>query len=137
VIPEELETSIEIFARVLATYDVPRSLIAQQIAQVRREHYAVWRESDLQGHQPARLRALVPGLDVDTYRVTDTSVARGQCLAELDLRRAAGVSVIARVRDGAALANPGGDVALAPGDVLVLVGTNAQLERARGRLDAG
>jgi CPA2 family monovalent cation:H+ antiporter-2 len=137
VIPEELETSIEIFARVLATYDVPRSLIAQQIEQVRREHYAVWREADLEGPRRARLHAMVPGLDVDTYRVTDTSLARGQCLAELDLHRAAGVSVIARVRDGVVLTNPGGDVALAPGDVLVLLGTNAQLERARARLEAG
>jgi len=130
VVPEEFETSIEIFAKVLATYDVPRSVIAQQIEQVRREHYAVWRDSDLGAHRLGRLRTMLAGLDVDTYRVTEDSFARGRSLAELDLRRRTGAVVIARVRDGAALPNPGGDATMEPGDTLVLLGTNAEVERA-------
>jgi CPA2 family monovalent cation:H+ antiporter-2 len=129
-VPEEFETSIEIFAKVLTAYEVPRSLIAQQIAEVRREHYAVWRESDLSSHHLGRLSTMFAGLDVDTYRVTEESPACGRTLAELDLRRQTGATVIARVRSGVTLAGPGGDASVEPQDTLVLLGTNAQLERA-------
>ncbi|MBI3029688.1 MAG: cation:proton antiporter [Candidatus Rokubacteria bacterium] len=135
VVPEEFETSVEIFARVLATYDVPRALVAQQIERVRREHYAVWRDSDLQAQRLGRLRTMLAGLDVESYRVTERSFAREKSLAELDLRRASGATVIALVRGGVTQANPGGAVRVEAGDTLVLLGTNAQVERALGVLD--
>lgn len=135
VVPEEFETSIEIFARVLATYDVPRALVAQQIEQVRREHYAVWRDSDLEAHRLGRLKTMLAGLDVKTYRVTGQSFASGRSLAQLDLRRAAGATVLARVRDGVTLANPGAEATVQPGDTLILLGTNPQMEAALRILD--
>jgi CPA2 family monovalent cation:H+ antiporter-2 len=137
VVPEEFETSIEIFAKVLATYDVPRSVITQQIDQVRREHYAVWRDSDLRGHRLGRLGSMLAELDVEPYTVTEDSYSRGRSLAELDLRRRSGATVIARVRYGATVANPGGDETVESGDTLVLLGTNAQVERALAILDQG
>src|SRR6266566_3524988 len=39
VIPEEFETSIEIFARVLAHYNVPRDEIERLVTDVRSSHY--------------------------------------------------------------------------------------------------
>lgn len=137
VVPEEFETSVEIFAKVLATYEVPRKIIAQKIEQVRRDHYGVWRDSDLRAHHLGRLGTMLAGLDVDAYRVAETSYARGRTLMELDLRRVSGAAVIARVRNGVTLANPGGDVAAEPGDTFMLLGTNAQLARAVALLEAG
>jgi monovalent cation:H+ antiporter-2, CPA2 family len=137
VVPEEFETSVEIFAKVLATYDVPRTLINQQIEQVRREHYAVWRDSDIGAHRLGRLGAMLAGLDVDTYRVTDRAFARGRTLGDLDVRRHSGAVVIARVRAGMTLANPGADVTVESGDTLVLLGTNTQVEQAQAILDRG
>jgi CPA2 family monovalent cation:H+ antiporter-2 len=43
VVPEEFETSIEIFALVLRTYKLPPEFIAQKAEQVRREGYALLR----------------------------------------------------------------------------------------------
>jgi CPA2 family monovalent cation:H+ antiporter-2 len=137
VVPEEFETSIEIFAKVLATYDVPRAVIGQQIEQVRREHYAVWRTTDVAGHRLGRLPGMLSGLDVDTFRVTDASFARGRSLAELDLRHRSGATVIACVRDGGTLPNPGADLRLDSGDTLVLLGTNVEVERAGALLETG
>lgn len=137
VVPEELETSIEIFAKVLETYEVPRALIAQQVDQVRREHYAVWLEKEPPGYRRARLGALLAGLDVDTYVVTEVSHAAGRTLGELDLRGQAGVTVIARVRDGVAQPGPAPDAPVEPGDTLVLFGTNPQVERALALLETG
>jgi CPA2 family monovalent cation:H+ antiporter-2 len=137
VVPEEFETSIEVFSKVLATYDVPRTLIAQQIEQVRRDHYAVLRDSDIRGHRLGRLGTMLAELDVEPYTVTENSSSRRRSLAELDLRRRTGATVIARVRDGATLANPGGDETIEAGDTLVLLGTNAQVELALSILDQG
>jgi len=137
VVPEEFETSIEIFAKVLATYDVPRALIVQKIDQVRREHYAVWREPDLHSHRLGRLRSLLAGLDVDTYRVTESSHACGRTLAQLDLRRTAGATTLAIVRDGTTLSSPGVELTVQAGDTLVLLGTNVQVEIALVLLDTG
>src|SRR5579884_2566050 len=45
VVPEEFETSIEIFALVLRTYKMPQDFIVQKAEQVRREGYALLRRS--------------------------------------------------------------------------------------------
>src|SRR5213596_3175817 len=46
VIPEEFETSIEIFARVLAQYNVPREEIERLVDQIRSSHYEALRGGD-------------------------------------------------------------------------------------------
>lgn len=45
VVPEEFETSIEIFTLVLRTYTMPQDVIVQKAEQVRREGYALLRRS--------------------------------------------------------------------------------------------
>ena len=47
VVPEEFETSIEIFALVLRTYNMPQDLIVRKAEQVRREGYELLRRSEL------------------------------------------------------------------------------------------
>src|SRR5439155_22474235 len=46
VIPEEFETSIEIFARVLAHYSVPPTDIERLVDQIRSSHYEAPRSGD-------------------------------------------------------------------------------------------
>src|SRR4030042_5822327 len=46
VIPEEFETSIEIFARVLHQFQVPRNLIFELIERIRKGSYEVLRKED-------------------------------------------------------------------------------------------
>jgi len=47
VVPEEFETSIEIFALVLRTYNMPQDFVMRKAEQVRREGYALLRRSEL------------------------------------------------------------------------------------------
>ena len=47
VVPEEFETSIEIFALVLRTYKLPQDFVTRKAEQVRREGYALLRRSEL------------------------------------------------------------------------------------------
>jgi len=55
----------------------------------------------------------------------------GKSLKELDLRRKFGITVIAiKKRDGKVIYTPGGDVAIEPLDVLVIVAPRKNLEEA-------
>ena len=56
VVPEEFETSIEIFARVLQKYDVPKDRIQLAAEEARSDHYELLRE---RGSSHARVDTLV------------------------------------------------------------------------------
>ncbi len=136
VIPEEFETSIEIFAHVLQRIGMPRNVIEQQIQLVRLGQYAMLRgqpmERDASGVEWARL--LETGV-TQTYLLMQGSDCCGKTLGELNLRALTGVTVVAVTRGGKPVAAPGPDFRVAAGDVLVLVGSHAGLDRAKTILD--
>jgi CPA2 family monovalent cation:H+ antiporter-2 len=134
VVPEEFETSIEIFSLVLRTYKLPQSLVLEKVKQVRREGYALLRRSDLPdlGHH---LRdGTVTNPEVETCRINDDSPARGKTLADLALRSRTGVSVIAWTHNGLTEANPSDNTRLTTGDSVVLLGSRPQIQQAMGLL---
>jgi CPA2 family monovalent cation:H+ antiporter-2 len=136
VIPEEFETSIEIFAHLLQEFGVPQNVIEQQVALVRSGHYGMLRGLPTGRVQRAAwLEALERTVTV-TFLVQDDSPACGQTLRALDLRARTGVTVIAVTRAGRPIANPPPDFALVEGDVLVLVGPHRALDEARQSLSA-
>jgi len=134
VIPEEFETSVEIFARVLQRFHVPRNVIDVQVELIRNEGYAIMRGV------PAPERALENLSDVLTASTTETmlvppdSPLAGRSLRESDLRRRAGATVIAVVRHGQPFTNPPSDFVLEVSDVLVLLGDHEALVATRRAL---
>ncbi|HEY2990391.1 MAG TPA: cation:proton antiporter [Candidatus Binatia bacterium] len=133
VIPEEFETSVEIFARVLQEYHLPRNLIALQVDLIRKEHYGALRGLRLEGKQLDELSQYLAGTTTDTVLIPDRSPAAGKTLEEIELRSHSGVTVIALVREGKSIHNPAPEFRLAAGDVLVLLGSHKQLDDA-GRI---
>jgi monovalent cation:H+ antiporter-2, CPA2 family len=135
VVAEEFESAIEIFTRVLARYHVPRNVIRAQTRLLRGEGYRMLRAPSLSaGATEAVLRALEAGT-TDLHRLEADSPAVGGGLKELDLRRRTGATVIAVVRGEESFTNPGPELTLEPGDVLVLVGSHAELEAAMALLE--
>ena len=130
VIPEEFETSIEIFSRVLQEYHLPRNIISLQVDLIRREQYGALRGLRLEGKRLDELGRYLAGTTADTVLVTDSSPAAGKSLAEIELRKRSGITVIAVVRDGVSTQNPPAEFRLAAGDVLVLLGSHQQLDEA-------
>jgi monovalent cation:H+ antiporter-2, CPA2 family len=130
VIPEEFETSVEIFARVLQEYHVPRNVIALQVDLIRREHYGTLRGLRLQGRQIDELNQFLIGVTTDIFSVSESSPLVGQSLREIDLRERSGVTVIAAVRDGKPFHNVGPEFVLRAGDRLVLLGDHKSLDEA-------
>ncbi len=130
VIPEEFETSVEIFARVLQQYHVPRNVISLQVDLIRKEHYGTLRGLHLQGKRLDELSQFLEGTTTDIFLLTENSPAIGRSLDEIELRSRTGVTVIAIVRGGQSTYNPGPDFSLATGDVLVLLGSHKGLDEA-------
>jgi monovalent cation:H+ antiporter-2, CPA2 family len=130
VIPEEFETSVEIFARVLQEYHVPRNVIGLQVDLIRKEHYGTLRGLRLQGKQLDELSQFLVGATTDIISVLDDSPVVGRSLQEIALGERSKVTVIAVVRDGKPFHNVGSDFVLQPGDLLVLLGDHKSLDDA-------
>jgi CPA2 family monovalent cation:H+ antiporter-2 len=130
VIAEEFETSIEIFSRVLHEYHVPGNIIANQINLVRFDGYKMLRGVSLDQEKIGRLAALFAAATVDNVQIQPGSASIGKTLRELDLRRSTGATVIAIVRSGEAVTNPGPGFTLEVDDILVLLGAHKELDAA-------
>jgi CPA2 family monovalent cation:H+ antiporter-2 len=130
VIPEEFETSIEIFSRVLHQYHIPGNVIANQINLIRFEGYRMLRGMSLDQENIGRIASLFAGATVDNIQVQPESPAAGKTLRELDIRKNTGATVIAIARNGDAITNPGPDIKLEPDDIVVLLGAHRDLDLA-------
>ncbi|HHL40856.1 MAG TPA: hypothetical protein ENJ37_10140 [Deltaproteobacteria bacterium] len=134
VIPEEFETSVEIFARVLRDYRVPANIIQNQIDLVRQEGYAMLRNPSMSSQAMAELTRVLEASVMDTFYVDEKSAAAGKSIGEIDLKRLTGATVMAVVRKGEARTNPPPDFVVGEGDIVVLLGSHAELNSAIGVL---
>jgi len=135
VIPEEFETSIEIFARVLHRFDVPKNVILDAVAAVRGGMYDMLRGAS---RSPRALPSKFPGLDnveLERLQVRDGSSAIGRSLAELELRRTTGATVLAVQRAGVLQASPAGDFRVECLDVLWVLGEASAIDRVLDLID--
>lgn len=130
VIPEEFETSVEIFARVLHEYHVPRNVIALQVELIRKEHYGTLRGLRLEGTRLDEMNRFLIGATTDIISVLEDSPLVGQSLRQIDLRKRTGATVIAAVRDGKPASNVGPDFVLQADDLLVVLGDHKALDDA-------
>jgi CPA2 family monovalent cation:H+ antiporter-2 len=134
IIPEEFETSVEIFTQVLAEYHIPREEVERLIAEVRGDTYEMFRTMPEHGH-------IVPGLEDSRLRVHSVQVGEdapiaGKTLAELELRQTYDVTLVEIRRTDEVLSNPAGDLQLLAGDQMLLLGDPeriAELERVAGK----
>ncbi|MCC6139985.1 MAG: cation:proton antiporter [Nitrospira sp.] len=130
VVPEEFETSIEIFALVLRTYNMPQEFVMRKAEQVRREGYALLRRSDLPELAHHLRGGTLSDVEVETCRIEEGSPAAGKLLSQLALRPRTGASIIAWTRAGVTESNPPEKTKLLPGDIVVLLGARDQIRRA-------
>jgi CPA2 family monovalent cation:H+ antiporter-2 len=134
VIPEEFETSIEIFAAVLEHLHVPGHVIEAQIRLLRRERYSILRGRKLPGSVIEQLETLLAEGTTETALVLKHSPAVNRTLGELEMLGERGSRAIAVVRGGEALTDLAADFRLVLGDTLVLTGSHAAIDAALERL---
>lgn len=135
IVPEELETSIEIFARLLEHYDVPRNTIWECVEQLRRDHYEALRDDH---HALTRVQLpaqVLSQIDVELVSIREGSPAVDKRLTDINLRAETGATLIAVRRGQDMLSNPGPDFSFQLRDVAILMGDRQQLDRALLALD--
>lgn len=130
VVPEEFETSIEIFALVLRTYNLAPEFVMRKAEQIRREGYALLRRSEMPELAHHLRGGTLTDVEVETCRVDEDSPVIGKSLADLSIRPRSGASVIAWTRNQITQSNPSEKVRLQAGDVLTLLGSRDQIRRA-------
>ena len=130
VIPEEFETSIEIFTRVLDHYHLPRNVINAQIQIIRDENYSILRGVSQTAQGLDRVARYLTAGTSDIFLVTDDCRAMEKSLRELDISEKTGASLIAVVRNEKPFITPSPDFKVEAGDILVLVGNHASMDKA-------
>lgn len=122
VIPEEFETSIEIFTRVLTKYLIPSNEIEGFIAEIRSDGYEMLRSLTREHPSFSDLKLHIPDIEISSLRVGEQSTVVGRTVAHIGFRSEYGVTLLVVRRDSQVLPNPGGDVQIFAGDVLVVLG---------------
>ncbi|MCK4838713.1 MAG: NAD-binding protein [Desulfobulbaceae bacterium] len=127
VIPEEFETSVEIFSRVLAKYLIPRDKIDGLVTQLRSDGYEMFRNLATEPTSFSSLGLHLPDIEVSAMRVEEGSSIAGMTLLELELRKKYGVTVLAMRRDSQTFPNPEVEMSFFADDVLYVMGLPEKL----------
>lgn len=122
IIPEEFETSVEIFSRVLHKYLIPKDEIEKFTSEIRSEGYEMLRSMSRRSQHFQSLKMHLPDMDIKSYRVGKKSGLIGKDLHEIGLRKNYGVTVLAIRRNTDMHLNPHGDMLIQANDIVVLVG---------------
>ncbi len=130
VIPEEFETSIEIFIRALQEFHIPRNVIEIQTEIIRSERYGMLRGVPLQYKKMDRLMSLLTAGTVETFMVIKDTIADGATLKGLSLREKTGATVIAVVKGEKSYTSPSPDFLIEAGDIVVLVAAHKDMKHA-------
>jgi CPA2 family monovalent cation:H+ antiporter-2 len=128
VVPEEFETSLEIFSRVLRNYLVPEITIEDMTEDLRQQQYVKLTKHDkqlLDNQSPIS----PPQLSVETVQVGPSYANHQQTLQDLDIRNKYGVTIVALQRKGNLIENPSGKEKLEPGDYVFVVGKRRNVQR--------
>ena len=127
VIPEEFETSIEIFTRTLRKYLIPQDEIDKLVAEVRSRGYQVLRRIADDRLTVSDLRRHLSDTEIGVYRVPEESELAGQSIQSSNIRNRFGVTVLMIRREEEVIANPLPDTLLQGNDLLVVFGSPEEL----------
>jgi len=78
---------------------------------------------------------LLPNLAIEWVKVSENSPLANKSIAQSQIRKKTGVTIISIIRDGKSIINPLPDEIVYPGDELVLIGTREQIEHFMKEFD--
>jgi CPA2 family monovalent cation:H+ antiporter-2 len=133
IIPEEYETSVEIFVRLMEKYLVPKENIEKMVSDLRANGYRRLRKLSVDpgNNIGFSIKDELPGVDIQVLKVGSGSSFDGKTLAEMEFRKKHGVTVLS-VRRGSNIINtPEGNFILQAKDACVLLGKPENLLNVR------
>lgn len=135
VIPEEFETSLELFRKVLIKFHIPMNIIMQQISLLRQESYKMLRDNEMDVTSLTHLDEILAENLTETYYVNDDNPNLNKELKAINLRALSGATIITIIRKGKTIFNPSGNEILHTHDTLVITGIHKSIDDAVKVLD--
>jgi monovalent cation:H+ antiporter-2, CPA2 family len=120
VIPEEFETAIELFQRVLKKLLLPRRQIETAIARIRSDNYGIFREED--ESQKFSVLKDIPNIEIMALKVNEHSYLVGKSPGSLNLRTSFGITLLALKRGELIIDNPDANTVFHKGDIAYILG---------------
>lgn len=122
VIPEEFETSIEIFTRVLKKYLVPQDEIQMFINHIRSDNYDMLR--GMSSFDKSNIQLSLPDMEIATLSVQQgNNQIVGKTIKDANFRKNFGVTVLAIKRDGRYISEITPETIVKQDDVLYIFGS--------------
>ena len=137
VIPEEFETSVEIFSRVLRDYHVPNNIIEQQVELIRLEGYSMFRGIALNTKSFKKFSAYLTASLTESYFVSEDSWVLEKTIGDINIPTRTGAVVIALVKKNKPYPNPDQKLIVQSGDIFILLGSHVQLDQSLKMLRYG
>ncbi len=134
VIPEEFETSIEIFSRTLHYFLVPEDDIKHFVEVTRSDNYGLFqnKKSIPKTFQPTNF----PEFDISCLKVkTDNRRIIGKTLSEIDIRNQYGVNILGLSRNNKLISNISPDETIHQRDILYVTGKQEHIDQFRKRIE--
>jgi len=128
VIPEEFETAIDLFERVLSNFLLPQNEIDTTIARIRDDHYGIFYEK--KDEEKFSILKEIPNIEIVALKVNERSILTGKTLAESELRKKYGVTLVALKRDNHLIDHPSSSTRLVTGDIAYILGKPEQIANA-------
>ena len=135
VIPEEFETSIQIFSRVLKMFHIPNSIILTQGNIIRNKSYGVFREVRYTQEAFDQISQILAQGTIETYYVAAGNPNIGKSIRVVNLKAESGAMIINIIRHDQTITHPPGDFVLEVADQLILFGSHSAIDTALNILD--
>jgi len=128
VIPEEFETSIQIFSRVLKMFHIPNSIILAQSNIIRNKSYGVFREVRYTQEAFDQISQILAQGTIETYYIGARNPIIGRSIRDVNLKAKSGAMIINIIRNNQTITNPPSDFVLQAADQLILFGSHDAID---------
>ena len=135
VIPEEFETSIQIFSRVLKIFHIPNSIILTQGNIIRNKSYGVFRDVRYTQEAFDQISQILAQGTIETYYIASGNPNVGKSIRDVNLKAQSGAMIINLIRHEQTITHPPGDFVLEVADQLILFGSHNAIDTALKILD--
>jgi CPA2 family monovalent cation:H+ antiporter-2 len=120
VIPEEFETAIDLFERILKKLLIPKGEIETTISHIRDDNYGIFREKE--DNVTFALNKEIPDLEIIALKAGEYSLFPGKSLKQINLRKEFGLTIVAVKRGDKIHENPGANFIFESEDVMYVLG---------------
>lgn len=129
VIPEEFETAIDLFERILNNFLLPQKEIESVISRIRDDHYGIFYEKT--DKEKYNVLKEIPNIEIVALNINEGSVLSGKTLSESQLRNAYGITLVALKRNEKLIEHPSSKTVFVVGDIVYIMGKSEQITNAR------